>query len=217
MSTGKIDQGQFQVTLVAYGEHRRAKDTAIDAQLILSTDPVGVGGYQCDLGRSVAQHRTRRQLGHGRGLAHTCRPYQGIDPTLFDDIVLRPGDAQIVADGGFHPFQGAIQVRFFVRQAVQQLPCKGAGKTGGEQAFHGLGAQRIAPRQVIPGEPGELPLHQPAQHADFPRQFVHLGLRFRFRGLRYIDTRVLRAECRVLRRRAGRWTALRLPCRGGPK
>src|SRR5450830_423007 len=63
-------QGDAQVRLILDGVHHHAEDLAVDAQLLVAADTIGVGGDQGQLLGAVAHHAAGGQFGRAGGLAH---------------------------------------------------------------------------------------------------------------------------------------------------
>jgi hypothetical protein len=71
------------------GMNRNAKNLAVDAQLVLSTDPIGVGGDERQLVDTVFHGKASRHLGCRGGLANTSWTHQREHTTLIGQVVSR--------------------------------------------------------------------------------------------------------------------------------
>ncbi|EKE16965.1 MAG: hypothetical protein ACD_10C00695G0002 [uncultured bacterium] len=124
-----------------------AEDFAIDPELLISADPVAIGGQQSHLVGAVAHHRTRRQLGCGSGFAHAGRPDQRIHAAFDNDVISRIRYPQIA-------FQYLLDPGFSLHVSgghfVQQLTRQQCAETGIQHSAQQSGALRVALLHIVP-------------------------------------------------------------------
>ena len=167
-------QGDAQVGFVLHRVHHHAQDLAVDAQLLVAADTVGVGGDQGQLVRAVAHHAARGQLGGGGGLADAGRADQGVHAALLQQRVFVADGGQVTGQHGLNPahgFGGILSRWHFFNQEARQ----GGRETGGQHlAQHGR-LLRLALGGGVPRQFGQLGFHQAAHGADLAHHAVHFG------------------------------------------
>ncbi|MCY1400280.1 hypothetical protein D9M71_153560 [compost metagenome] len=159
---GQLSQHAVQCGLGGQRLHLDAEQAAIDAQLLVGTDPVAVGAEQGDLAAAVAHHVARRQLGGGGGLAGAVGADQRQHAALVEQIVLvgrhRQARSQLALQPGA---SGRV-----VDRGVLQL-----GRQRGEDLVAQVGAE-AGQKQHLTQAPG--PAVRAGGRGDLPvEQFAH--------------------------------------------
>ena len=154
--------------------HHHAEDLAVDAQLFVRADTIGVRGDQGQLFRAVAHHAAGRQLGRAGGLADTGRADQRKHAALLQHGVFIGDGIQVTTEDGLDPAH-ALRAIEAGGQLVDQVARQAGRETGGQHFAQHHGFLRLALLRRAPRDFRQLGFHHAAHGADFIHHAAHLG------------------------------------------
>ena len=147
---------------------RHAQNLSIDAQLLVSTNPVAVCGDQRQFFWAKPHHTTRSQLGGGGRLTHTGRSHQRIHAALVHQRIFIVQHRQLALQRGLDIGQ-ARSITLPGCQISQEIFGQTGAKASPQQGAKQMTPHRVTPLSAAPRNTSQLLFDHAAHRMDFPQ------------------------------------------------